>query len=85
MNQELRAHIGKSWRVVIPVEVREKLALAENDQLIFEMEAESIRLTTTRRKAMQALERIWKNKDAYASSDELIAWRRQEAEKENQP
>lgn len=85
MDGEVISTLGKSWRVVIPAEVRKKLDLKEHDDLVFQIGENGVRLTSRHQRALEALARMhayYKDNKPYCSSDELLAWRREEYRKE---
>lgn len=77
------ARLGKSGRLVIPAKIRRALDLHPGDELLLRVEEDGLRLST-RAQAIaraQALVRRYISEDR-SLADELIAERREEAERE---
>jgi AbrB family looped-hinge helix DNA binding protein len=75
--------IGEGGRVVIPAEFRRSLGIETGDQVVLVLEEGSVRMLTPREavRRAQALVRAYVPKGR-SLSDELIAERRREAERE---
>lgn len=80
---ETKVKISGGGRVVIPVEYRKALGLEEGDELTLRLEQGELRMLTSKQaiKNAQAMIRQYVPKNR-SLTDELIAERRQEYEKE---
>ncbi len=77
--------LGPGGRFVLPAEIRRALGLRVGDDVVFELEPDgSVRLWTRGRliERAQELARPYRPADGHRVSDDLIAERRLEAERE---
>ncbi len=85
MTEHIHTHISNGGRVVIPVEYRKKLGLAEGDAVTLTLDEYGIRIISPRM-ALQQLQKIAQERTAPERRgtivDEFIAERRKEAENE---
>ena len=84
MNQVYHVTLGASGRVVIPAELRRVLNLKEGDEVVLELDGQSVRLAhqDTVLRDVQAYFREG-IPEGVSLVDELIAERREEARREN--
>jgi AbrB family looped-hinge helix DNA binding protein len=75
--------MSEGGRVVVPAEIRKALGLEEGDVVLWELKGGEARLTTRRERLRRAQALVREYVPAGVSlSDELIAERRAEAERE---
>lgn len=81
--EEFRTHLNENGRVVIPALLRKELGLHPGDEVIFTLDNGIVQLCS-RKKALKTAQALFRrsNKKNVCLSDELIAMRRREAEKE---
>ncbi len=79
-------HLGHRGRLVLPAEVRHRLALKDGDRLILTVEADgALRLVSAREAARHGrglLRQLLPDLEGRCLSEELIAERREEAARE---
>ena len=79
----VRTTVGAGGRVVIPAEYRQALGLHVGDAVIMRLEDGEVRITTVREAIRRAQEIVRRYiPEGVSLSDELIAERRAEAERE---
>ena len=80
---ELRTHLGRNGRVVIPAPVRRALGIEPGDELILVVEDGEIRLRTVGRAARKAQELVRRySRPGESLADALVAERRDESASE---
>ena len=81
--QDFKTRLGKGGRIVIPTEYRRRLGVEPGDEIILHLDEEGLRLYTPAQAVAraQSLVRRYVPEDRRLS-EELIAERREEAERE---
>jgi AbrB family looped-hinge helix DNA binding protein len=83
MRLEARKRLGEDGRVVIPTSFREALGINVGDEVILRIEDGEMRITTLKLRLERAQKRIRRYvKHGRSVVDELIAERREEANRE---
>ena len=83
MRLEARKRLGEDGRVVIPTSFREALGINVGDEVILRIEDGEMRITTLKLRLERAQKRIRRYvKPVRSVVDELIAERREEANRE---
>lgn len=79
------AKIIKGGKIVIPAKLRRELGFAEGDRVVFEREGNSLVIKSYHQvvREVQAAFRPFKPQDGSSIVEELIAERRQEAQRED--
>ena len=80
---ELRTHLGKNGRIVIPAPARRALGIEPGDELILLVEDGEIRLRTAKEAARKAQDLVRRySRPGESLADSLVAERREEAASE---
>ena len=83
MNSEARARINENGRVVIPAAFRKALGLNPGDEVVFRLEDDELRITTTKQRIARAQRHARKYlKPGTSLVDEFLAERRETAKRE---
>jgi AbrB family looped-hinge helix DNA binding protein len=83
MDLETRMRVNENGRVVIPASYRKALGINVGDEVLLRIEDDELRITTLRRRLEQARRRVRRYvKRGRSLADELIAERREAAERE---
>src|SRR6266849_2733476 len=83
MDTEARLRVNENGRVVIPASFRTALGINAGDEVVMRIEDDELRITTLKRRIERAQRRIRRYiKPGRSLSDELIAERREAAERE---
>jgi AbrB family looped-hinge helix DNA binding protein len=83
MDLETRMRVNENGRVVIPASYRKALGINVGDEVLLRIEDDEVRITTLRRRLEQARRRVRRYvKRGRSLADELIAERREAAERE---
>ena len=83
MNSEARARINENDRVVIPAAFRKALGLNPGDEVVFRLEDDELRITTTKQRIARAQRHARKYlKPGTSLVDEFLAERREAAKRE---
>ena len=83
MASEARLRVNENGRVVIPASFRKALEINAGDEVVLRLEDDELRITTLKRRVERAQRRIRRYiKPGRSLSDELIAERREAAERE---